>query len=141
MTFTSRLSPSIFHTVSDKNLTRGKAGYEATPLGVDHSLSNPTCPLGVDPPPPPPLSQTLPAPLAWTTLSNPTCPSWRGPPLSLSNLTCPLGVDHSLKPYLPPRRGPLSQTLPAPSAWTTLSQTLPAPLAWTTLSGILSRSK
>ena len=22
-------SPSIFHTVSDKNLTRGKAGYEA----------------------------------------------------------------------------------------------------------------
>ena len=29
MTFTSRLSPSIFHTVSDKNLTRGKAGYEA----------------------------------------------------------------------------------------------------------------
>ena len=23
---------SIFHTVSDKNLTRGKAGYEATPL-------------------------------------------------------------------------------------------------------------
>ena len=32
MTFTSRLSLSIFHTVSDKkNLTRGKAGYEATP--------------------------------------------------------------------------------------------------------------
>ena len=24
-----RLSPSIFHTVSDKNLRRGKAGYEA----------------------------------------------------------------------------------------------------------------
>ena len=29
VTFTSGLSPSIFHTVSDKNLTRGKAGYEA----------------------------------------------------------------------------------------------------------------
>ena len=33
VTFTSRLSPSIFHTVSDKNLTRGKAGYEATLKG------------------------------------------------------------------------------------------------------------
>ena len=30
MTFPFRLSPLIFHTVSDKNLTRGKAGYEAS---------------------------------------------------------------------------------------------------------------
>ena len=33
--FPSRLSPSIFHTISDKNLRRGKAGYERR---LDHSM-------------------------------------------------------------------------------------------------------
>ena len=34
VTFTPRRSLSIFHTVSDKNLTRGKAGYVATKVEV-----------------------------------------------------------------------------------------------------------